>query len=81
MKVTLQNATLISAMIYTSTSLLAALAFFAAAAIDGNDWVGRIGGAVWVFALMMVILMPTVTPIVMARGEKSQAQAHDQDAM
>ena len=31
------------------------------------SWVSRIGGAVWLFLLAMIILMPTVTPLVRAR--------------
>ena len=53
----------ISAAIYTSASLLAALAFFLVTLLTGDyTWVARLGGGAWVFGLSMIILMPTVTP-------------------
>lgn len=61
----------ISAAIYTSVSLTAAVAFFSATLPSGDySWVARIGGAVWVFALTMIILMPTVTPWVRRWGRE-----------
>jgi cytochrome c biogenesis protein CcdA len=58
-----QRATYVSALAYTSLSLLGVLAFLAATTLRGDyDWVARLGGAGWVFLLSMVILMPTVTP-------------------
>jgi hypothetical protein len=57
-----------SAAIYTSLSLLAGLAFFIATLLTGDhSWVARIGGALWVFGLCMIILMPTITPLVRDR--------------
>jgi type IV secretory pathway TrbD component len=57
-----------AAVIYTGMSLAAGLAFLAVTlALGDYDWVARIGGAVWVFALCMIILMPTVTPLVRER--------------
>ena len=54
-------------LIYTGLSLAAALAFVLATLFGDYDWVARIGGAVWVFALCMIILMPTITPLVRER--------------
>ncbi|OGO51111.1 MAG: hypothetical protein A2148_07095 [Chloroflexi bacterium RBG_16_68_14] len=57
------RATLVSAIIYTGVSLLAAGAFLAVTVFAGDyGWVARLGGASWVFLLSMIILMPTVTP-------------------
>ncbi len=64
-----------SAVIYTSVSLAAALAFLLVTLLTGDySWVARIGGAVWLFLLSMIILMPTVTPWVRTRvaGKKEQ---------
>jgi hypothetical protein len=53
----------LSAVIYTSVSLLAAAIFLAVTLTTGDyTWVARIGGAAWVFLLSMIILMPTLTP-------------------
>ena len=50
-----------AAIIYTSLSLAAGLAFFAVTLLTGDySWVARIGGALWVFGLCMIILMPVV---------------------
>ena len=57
------NVGLISALIYTAASALAAGAFFAVTVLTGDySWVARAGGGAWVFLLSMIILMPTVTP-------------------
>ncbi len=55
---------LISALIYTSISLLASGLFLAVTLLGSYDWVTRIGGAGWVFLLSMIILMPIITPLV-----------------
>ncbi|HZP26890.1 MAG TPA: hypothetical protein VFB90_07575 [Dehalococcoidia bacterium] len=53
----------VAALVYTSLSLLAALAFLLVTLLSGDyTWVARIGGSLWVFGLCMIILMPTVTP-------------------
>jgi hypothetical protein len=57
----------ISALIYTSISIVAAAAFFVATMLGNYNWLTRIGGAGWVFLLAMIILMPTVTPMVKKR--------------
>jgi hypothetical protein len=60
----------VAAALYTSLSLLAGLAFFLATLFGDYDWVARAGGAVWVFALCMIILMPTITPWVRERTNR-----------
>jgi len=58
----------IAAAIYTGLSLAAGLTFLVITSTFGDyGWVARMGGAVWVFALCMIILMPTVTPLVRER--------------
>jgi putative copper export protein len=57
----------LAAALYTGLSLLVGLAFFLATLFGDYDWVARIGGAVWVSALCMIILMPTITPWVRER--------------
>jgi len=57
------NAGAVAAAIYTGLSLAAGLAFLAVTIAFGDyDWFARIGGTIWVFALCMIILMPTITP-------------------
>ena len=63
-----RRATYVSALVYTAVSLLGAVAFLAATTLRGDyNWVARLGGAGWVFLLLMIILMPTVTPWVKRR--------------
>jgi hypothetical protein len=57
----------LSALIYTGVSLLAGAAFFLVTLAGDYSWVARVGGAAWVFALCMIILMPTVTPWIRER--------------
>jgi len=58
-----RRAALLSILVYTSVSLLAAGVFLALTVSTGDyGWVARLGGAGWVFLLSMIILMPTVTP-------------------
>jgi hypothetical protein len=53
----------IAVVVYSGLSATAGLAFLAVTIAFGDyGWVARIGGAVWVFALCMIILMPTITP-------------------
>jgi len=57
-----------AAVIYTTASLLAAIAFWLATLLAGDySRVAQVGGAVWTFLLTMIILMPTVTPWVRER--------------
>jgi type IV secretory pathway TrbD component len=65
-----KNAGKVSAVIYTGLSLLAGLAFLLVTLLGGYPWVARIGGTLWVFGLMMIVLMPTVTPLVRSRLER-----------
>ena len=84
MTLTAQNAGRVSAVLYISLALVAGLVFFFVTLATGDySWVSRIGGALWVAALTLVVLMPTVTPIVMARatGGKIEFASHDHEAM
>jgi Cu+-exporting ATPase len=66
---TIANAGRLSALLYTTVSLLAALAFFSVTSLTGDySWVARVGGAIWVFGLSMIITMPTVTPWLKGRA-------------
>ncbi len=68
-RLTSGNAGKVSAALYTGASLLAALTFFAVTSLTGDySWVARIGGAIWIFGLSMIITMPTVTPWVRGRA-------------
>jgi type IV secretory pathway TrbD component len=61
----------VAALIYTGLSLAAGLTFLAITLAFGDyDWVARFGGALWVFALCMIILMPTVIPLVRDRMKR-----------
>ncbi|HEY82334.1 MAG TPA: hypothetical protein G4O01_03475 [Dehalococcoidia bacterium] len=57
----------ISAFIYTGISALAAGLFLLGTLGGEYTPVERIGGAVWVFLLSMIILMPVVTSAVKKR--------------
>lgn len=57
----------LSAVVYTSISLAAALAFFLASAALDRNAVARYGGTLWVFLLCMIITMPTITPFIKKR--------------
>ena len=57
----------LAVVIYTGLSLAAALGFVLATLLGDYDWVARIGGAIWVFGLCMIILMPTIIPWVRER--------------
>lgn len=61
------SAGFLSAIIYTSISLLAALLFLGVTLAGNYTWVARLGGAAWVFLLSMIVLMPIITPLVKAR--------------
>jgi len=60
---TTHRAAIISATIYAGVSLGVAVAFLLVTVLTGDyRWVARLGGAVWVFVLSMIILMPVVIP-------------------
>ncbi|MCH7836421.1 MAG: hypothetical protein IH864_06090 [Chloroflexi bacterium] len=70
MRFTPEHAGLLSAAIYTAVSLIVTGIFFAVTVLTGDySWVARVGGSVWLFLLSMIILMPTVTPLVRKRLE------------
>ncbi len=50
-----------SALIYLPISLAAAGLFFVITVIADYSWVARIGGAVWILLLSLIISMPLVT--------------------
>ena len=65
---TTHRAAIISAIIYAGVSLGAAATFLTVTVFTGDyGWVPRLGGAVWVFVLSMIILMPVVIPRVKRR--------------
>jgi len=66
----MKNVVVISAVIYTGISLLAAGLFLLATVSARHITVSsveRFGGAAWVFFLMMIITMPLVMPAVKKR--------------
>jgi len=66
-----------AAFIYTGASILAALAFWLVTTFVGPyPVVARYGGAIWVFILMMIVLMPIVIPRV-RRQDRTEAEACD----
>ena len=68
MRLAAKDAGRLSAAIYITVSLAAALTFFLVTLLTGDyTWVARLGGSAWVFLLSMIILMPTVTPWVRGR--------------
>lgn len=74
MTITESNVGRVSAALYTGVSLAAGLAFLLVTVATGDySWVSRVGGAVWVFLLALIILMPTVTPLVRAPAAAASA--------
>jgi len=64
----ISRAALLGGFIYTGLSLAAAAAFLLVTVLTGDyGWVARLGGAVWLFVLSMIILMPVVIPRVKRR--------------
>jgi len=61
----------LSAIVYTTVSLAAALVFFGVTLAGDYSWVTRGGGAAWVFGLSMIVLMPLVTSRVKQRMGRS----------
>jgi len=66
----LSSPALLAAAMYTGLSLAAGLLFFAVTLAGDYSWVARIGGAIWIFALCMIILMPTITPWIRERMKR-----------
>ncbi len=56
-----------SAIIYTAISLTMAGAFLIATLPGEYRTLERFGGAIWVFSLSMIILMPIIIPLVKKR--------------
>lgn len=59
-----RSAGFISALIYAGISLIASMLFFGVTLRGEYSWVARLGGAIWVFLLTMIVLMPVVIPLV-----------------
>lgn len=81
-RVSESNVGRVSAALYTAASVAAGILFLLVTSTTGDySWVSRIGGAVWVSLLVLIILMPTVTPLVRARAasmeERSVEMAKD----
>ena len=74
MRITNDNVNTVSAVVYTAIAALAAAVLFGVATAAGYDWVARIGGAGWIFLLMMVILMPTVPSLLRERAGKQTSE-------
>ena len=78
-RLTTTNAGKVSAAVYTAVSLAAALVFLAITLATGDySWVARIGGAIWVFGLSMIITMPTVTPWLRSRAAEKPSAAESE---
>lgn len=60
----------LGALASLAASLLAGLVFLAAAWLGGYGWVARLGGAAWVFGLSVIILLPTLMPLLRERAER-----------
>ena len=57
----------ISAVIYTSISIVVSGLFLLGTLANTYTLVERIGGTAWVFLLSMIILMPIIIPLVKKR--------------
>jgi len=58
----MKNVGLISALTYTGISVVIVAVFLLLTLLGNFTVIERIGGAVWVFILSMIILMPVVIP-------------------
>lgn len=58
----------LTAAVYSGLSLLGAALFLVATASGAYTAVERIGGALWVFLLLMIVLMPAVTAMMKGKG-------------
>jgi hypothetical protein len=63
----MKNINVISAIIYTGISIIAAALFILTTFLTPHTDIERFGGAAWVFILCMIILMPVVIPLVKKR--------------
>ncbi|MFZ5641024.1 MAG: hypothetical protein ACOY4Q_10100 [Bacillota bacterium] len=63
------KAAAVSAVLYTGISLALALGFYLITGGGGYDAVTRVGGAVWVFILTMIITMPVIIPWIKKKYE------------
>jgi len=78
-RLTSANAGKVSAALYTGASLLAAGAFLVVTIATGDySWVARIGGAIWIFGLSMIITMPTITPCQRSRAAERTHESHEE---
>lgn len=59
----------VSAIWYTGISLVLALAFYLVTGGGKYDAVARVGGAIWIFILAMIITMPVIIPWIKKRYE------------
>jgi hypothetical protein len=58
------SGTMLSWVISLGVAGAGALAFLLVTLLTGDyDWVARLGGAAWVFMLAVIILLPTVMPL------------------
>ena len=58
----------LSIAVSAGLSLAGACAFLLVTLLTGDyGWVARLGGAVWVFVLAVIILLPTVMPMIRRR--------------
>jgi hypothetical protein len=63
----MKNVNVISAIIYTGISVIAAALFILATSGAQYTSVDRFGGAAWIFLLCMIILMPVIIPLMKRR--------------
>jgi hypothetical protein len=60
----MKNVNFVSAVIYMGISLAAAGLFILSTSGPQYTPVDRFGGAVWIFLLCMIILMPVIIPLI-----------------
>jgi len=64
------STTALSWVISLGVAAAGALAFLLVTLVTGDyDWVVRLGGAAWVFMLAVIILLPTVMPLLRDRRQ------------
>jgi len=66
---------LVSSLVYTGISMVVVAIFLIATLPGKYAAVERVGGAVWVFILSMIILMPVVIPLVKKRIQHVAAES------